>query len=101
MIRRVASSRWALVSSAVGVCVLLGGMGSAQAHGLATCDAGPQEKWQPKETLERKLTDKGWKIRRIKVDGGCYEVYAVTAKGDKVEAYFHPLTLAQVAEKKE
>lgn len=74
---------------------------NVQAHGLATCDSGPQEKWQPKETLERQLTDKGWKIRRVKVDGGCYEVYAVTAKGDKIEAYFHPLTLAQVAEKKD
>lgn len=74
---------------------------TAQAHGLATCDAGPQEKWQPKETLERKLTDKGWKIRRVRVDGGCYEVYAITAKGDKVEAYFHPLTLEQVAAKTE
>jgi len=74
---------------------------AVQAHGLATCDAGPEEKWQPKEKLERQLTDKGWKIRRVKVDGGCYEVYAVTAKGDKIEAYFHPLTLQQVAAKTE
>jgi hypothetical protein len=74
---------------------------SAQAHGLATCDSGPQDKWQPKEKLERQLTDKGWKIRRVKVDGGCYEVYAVTAKGDRIEAYFHPLTLEQVAAKTE
>lgn len=99
MVRRVALSRWVRVSSAV--CLGLWAAGVAQAHGLATCDSGPQDKWQSKETLERKLTDKGWKIRRVKVDGGCYEVYAVTAKGDKIEAYFHPLTLAQVAEKKE
>lgn len=79
----------------------LAAVASVQAHGLATCDAGPQEQWQPKEKLERQLTDKGWKIRRIKVDGGCYEVYALTAKGDKIEAYFHPLTLQQVAAKAE
>lgn len=86
-----------------GVIAALLGMAcvAAQAHGLATCDSGPQDKWQPKEKLERQLTDKGWKIRRVKVDGGCYEVYAVTAKGDKIEAYFHPLTLEQVAAKVE
>ena len=40
--------------------------------------------------------DKGWKIRRIKEDGGCYEVYAMNEKGERVEAYFHPRTLAPV-----
>lgn len=96
MTRRISLARVSLT-----LCLALWAVGSAQAHGLATCDSGPQEKWQPKEKLERQLTDKGWKIRRVKVDGGCYEVYAVTAKGDKVEAYFHPLTLEQVAGKKE
>jgi hypothetical protein len=71
------------------------------AHGLATCDSGPQESWQPKSTLEKQLTDKGWKVRSINIDGGCYEVYAIDDKGQKVEAYFHPKTLAQVPTKKE
>ena len=68
----------------------------AHATGLATCDSGPQEKWQPQEKLQKMLTDRGWQIRRIKIDGGCYEVYAITEKGERVEAYFHPLTLAPV-----
>lgn len=70
------------------------------ATGLATCDSGPQETWQPQATLEKQLTDKGWQVRRIKVDGGCYEVYAIDEKGQKVEAYFHPKTLAPVPTKK-
>lgn len=90
---------WCLRGSVAVAGVLAAAL--VQAHGLATCDSGPQEKWEPKEKLERQLTDKGWKIRRVKVDGGCYEVYAVTAKGDKIEAYFHPLTLQQVAAKAE
>ena len=75
---------------------------SAQAFatGLATCDSGPQETWQPQSTLEKQLTDKGWQVRRIKIDGGCYEVYAIDDKGQKVEAYFHPQTLAPVPTKK-
>jgi len=70
--------------------------GSANATGLATCDSGPKDKWQPESKLEKMLTDKGWKVRKIKEDGGCYEVYALDEGGKRVEAYFHPDTLAPV-----
>jgi hypothetical protein len=70
--------------------------GSAHATGLATCDSGPKEKWQPQEKLSALLKGKGWEVRRIKEDGGCYEVYALDDKGSRVEAYFHPVTLAPV-----
>ncbi len=70
--------------------------GAAQATGLATCDSGPRSGWQPSDKLEKQLTEKGWKVRRIKEDGGCYEVYALDDKGQRVEAYFHPVTLAPV-----
>jgi hypothetical protein len=50
--------------------------------------------------LRKQLTEKGWKVRRIKEDGGCYEVYATDEKGERVEAYFHPVTLASVPTKK-
>ena len=73
----------------------------AAATGLATCDSGPQETWQPQAKLEKQLTDKGWQVRRIKIDGGCYEVYALNEKGERVEVYFHPKTLAVVPTKKE
>ena len=75
--------------------------GSAFATGLATCDSGPQETWQPQSKLEEQLKSQGWQIRRIKVDGGCYEVYALDDKGNKVEAYFHPKTLERVPTKEE
>ena len=35
-------------------------------------------------------------MRKVKVDGGCYEVYAINDKGERVEAYFHPVTFAPV-----
>lgn len=68
----------------------------AQATGLATCDSGKPDTWQPQDKLESMLKERGWQIRRIKIDGGCYEVYALNEKGERVEAYFHPLTLAPV-----
>jgi hypothetical protein len=66
------------------------------ATGLATCDSGPTSGWQPQATLEKQLIEQKWQVRRIKVDGGCYEVYAINDKGERVEAYFHPVTLAPV-----
>ena len=64
--------------------------------GLATCDSGSQETWRPQEELKEQLVRRGWEIRRIKIDGGCYEVYALNEKGERVEAYFHPQTLEPV-----
>lgn len=70
--------------------------GTAFATGLATCDSGPEEGWQAQEVLQQRLAAEGWTVRRIKIDGGCYEVYALDAQGERVEAYFHPVTLEPV-----
>jgi sulfoxide reductase heme-binding subunit YedZ len=45
------------------------------------------------------LKKKGWTIRRVKEDGGCYEVYALDEKGQRGEFYFHPVTLEPVPTK--
>jgi hypothetical protein len=79
-------------SIAIGVAAVL----PAYATGLATCDSGPPSSWQPQDKLEKKLAEEEWQVRRIKVDGGCYEVYAINDKGERVEAYFHPVTMAPV-----
>jgi hypothetical protein len=87
--------RQALASLALVLCALP----AAHATGLATCDSGAKSGWQSTDVLTKQLTDKGWQIRRIKEDGGCYEVYALDDKGQRVEAYFHPVTLAPVPTK--
>jgi len=69
---------------------------AAGATGLATCESGPKESWQSQEKLTAALKEKGWEVRRIKVDGNCYEVYGLNEKGERVEAYFHPRTFAPV-----
>ncbi len=85
----------ALVGSLAG----MGVVGSAHATGLATCDSGPKSGWQPVEVLEQKLKEKGYNVRRVKEDGGCYEVYAFNEKGERGEYYFHPVTLEPVPTK--
>jgi hypothetical protein len=67
------------------------------ATGLATCQSGPESDWKSQDALKQRLTGQGWQVRRIKVDGGCYEVYALNDKGQRVEAYFHPVTFEPVA----
>jgi hypothetical protein len=79
----------------VAICAPL----AANATGLATCDSGPESGWQSQEKLNKMLTDKGLTVRRIKVDGGCYEAYVVNDKGERQEAYFHPVTLESVPTK--
>ena len=43
----------------------------------------------------------GWDVRSLKTEDGCYEVYAVDAKGSKIEAHFNPKTLERVGSDKE
>ena len=76
------------ISSAL-ACGLLGLLAaSASATGLATCDSGPKSGWQPVEKLEQALKEKGYVVRRIKEDGGCYEVYALNEKVNVVNITF-------------
>lgn len=81
------------------LCAGLALSANAFATGLATCDSGPESGWKSQDTLKEQLTAKGWQVRRIKVDGGCYEVYAVDDKGTRVEAYFDPRDLSPVPTK--
>lgn len=76
--------------------VMVASASPARATGLATCDSGSPDTWQSQEKLTAMLKEKGWEIRKIKVDGGCYEVYALDDKGERIEAYFHPVTLERV-----
>lgn len=81
-----------------GAVILCWGMSIAPSHatGRATCNSGPKSGWKPEQQLRDKLAKEGWTIRRIKEDGGCYEVYAIDNKGKRVETYFHPVTFEHV-----
>ena len=81
---------------AAAACGLVALTAPAAATGLMTCDAGPQSGWRSQEQLVEALTRQGWQVRRTKVDGGCYEVYGTMPNGDRVEAYFHPVTFRQL-----
>ncbi|WP_411290667.1 PepSY domain-containing protein [Sphingorhabdus sp.] len=68
----------------------------ASATGAIACKSGPASGWKSQKILTEKLAKEGWTVRKSKVDGGCYEVYGTTPEGDRVEAYFHPVTLEKL-----
>jgi hypothetical protein len=72
------------------------GHGFALAQHEEKCEPIPKEEWKPQAELERKLTNQGWKISRVKITNGCYEVYGRDEKNNKVETFFHPKTFAVV-----
>lgn len=68
----------------------------AFATGKMTCKAGPESGWKSQEALQQSLIKQGWEVRKSKVDGGCYEVYGTDPQGNRVEAYFHPVTFEKL-----
>lgn len=68
----------------------------ANATGLMTCDSGDRSGWKSIADLETKMKADGWTVLRVKEDGGCYEAYGTTPEGERVEAYFHPVTLEKL-----
>ena len=62
----------------------------------ATCSTADATKFQPQSALTDMLTKAGLTVRQIKVEGGCYEVYAVDKDGKKVNSAYNAETLDQV-----
>ena len=67
----------------------------AAATGKMSCDA-PQKQWKSMAKLQASLVKQGWQVRKAKVDGGCYEVYGTDPQGNRVEAYFHPVSFKKL-----
>lgn len=89
--------KYSAIVMATAVIFATAGLSSpALATGKMTCEAGPQSGWKTRAQLETNLVAKGWTVKKSKVDGGCYEVYGTTPEGDRVEAYFHPVSLEKL-----
>ena len=62
-----------------------------------SCSTAPATKFKPKAALESQLTAEGLTVRRIKLEGGCYEVYAVDKANKKVNTAYNAETLEKVS----
>jgi hypothetical protein len=66
------------------------------AFAATACSTAPASQFKPKTELETQLKAQGLTVRKIKTEGGCYEVYAVDKAGKKVNAAFNAQTLDKV-----
>ncbi|NOZ65746.1 MAG: PepSY domain-containing protein [Alphaproteobacteria bacterium] len=67
--------------------LLLAPVFSAQAE--VECESGPKSQWMSKESVTKTLKEEGYEIRKVEVEDGCYEVYAMK-DGKKLEIFINP-----------
>jgi len=64
--------------------------------GTALAEEGcfvPMSDWQPRAAVVTLAEAKGWTVRRIKIDDGCYEIDGKDQAGRRIEVTIHPATL--------
>lgn len=66
-------------------------LASQSALAAPPCSTEPKEKWMQQEDMKAKLVAEGYKIKKFKVEGTCYEIYGWDKAGKKVEIYFNPV----------
>lgn len=59
------------------------------------CDV-PMSLWQSRDAVRVMIENRGWVVRRIKIDDGCFEVYVYDSEGREIEVKLDPSTLEVV-----
>lgn len=78
---------------AAACCFLMAG----PAFATGGCSRASASKFKPKAMLAHELASKGFTVRRIKVENGCYEVYALDKHGKRYNAAYNAETFRKLA----
>ncbi|MFI0849292.1 PepSY domain-containing protein [Mesorhizobium sp. IMUNJ 23232] len=78
--------------SAVALITLFSGASAASAEDSHKCGDAAESQWISKDAIKAKFAVDGTEVRQVKVEDGCYEVYAVTKDGKKTEQVVNPVT---------
>jgi len=57
-----------------------------------SCGNAPQSQWMSIADIQAKAEGMGYKVRQVKIEDSCYEIYAIDRDGNRVEAYLNPVT---------
>lgn len=71
------------------------------AYAKKSCTDQPKEKWMKEADFKKRMETEGYKIRKFKQPGSCYEIYGTNKDGKKVEVYFNPVDATIVKEQME
>ena len=74
-----------------GVLVSTALLSGNPAQAAKTCTDQPKEKWMKVEDFKKQKEAEGFKIRKFKQPGSCYEIYGTDKDGKDVEIYFNPV----------
>ncbi len=55
------------------------------------CTDKPKDAWMSEADFKKKVEGEGYKIKKFKQPGSCYEIYGTDKDGKKVEIYFNPV----------
>lgn len=61
------------------------------AHAKKDCTDQPKDKWMSEDAFKKKAEAEGYKIRKFKTPGTCYEIYGTDKDGKNIEIYFNPV----------
>ena len=85
-----------LAIPALGAAVLLTGSLLAGAARADDDCLVPMTDWQPRSAVADLAAARGWQVRRIRVDDGCYQILGQDAAGRSIEVTLDPATLAVI-----
>ena len=74
-----------LLLATVAVCF------TAPAFASDICAEHPKDQWMTEEAIAALVTEQGYKVKKVKKEDGCWEVKG-TKDGQRVEAYFDPIS---------
>lgn len=63
------------------------------------CTDQPKDKWMSQADFKKKVEEMGYKIKKFKTPGTCYEIYGKDKDGKNVEIYFNPVDATVVQSK--
>lgn len=82
------------------LAILASLLASTEAFAEDLCSV-PESQWQDKAAVQSAMEARGWDIKRLKVEDGCFEAYALDENGQRVEAYIDPRSLEVVKVKRD
>ena len=66
--------------------------GSAMADEYKNCTTEPESKWKTKGQIADVAKSAGYEVRKVKIEGSCYEVYGIGSDGVLMELFYNPVT---------
>ena len=70
----------------------LGVTAPAFAEEDANCTTEPTAKWISTDEAKTKAEEQGYEVRRVKVEGSCYEIYGFDKDKAKIEVLMDPVS---------